>query len=74
LQYNKNYLEKIPFDCYDFFNQNYAEGLIRLNKAKECLDAGFMEAGLILTLLAEENLFHMKILANIAKPKRKKKK
>ena len=64
----------MSFDCYDFFNQNYAEGLLRLHKSKECFDAGFVDAGIVLHLLAEENLFHMKIIAKIPPPKKKRKK
>ena len=70
----KNYLEKMPFDYYDFFNKNYADGILRAKHSQECYNAGFMEAGLILQLLAQENLFHMKVISNIPEPKRKKKK
>ena len=72
--YKKNYLEKMPFDYYDFFNKNYVDGMTRIEKSKECIEAGFIDAGIVLHLLAQENLFHMKVIANIDKPKRKKKK
>jgi len=69
----KNYLEKMPFDYYDFFNKNYVEGMIRTRKAKMCNDAGFYEAGMILELLVQENLIHMKAIAKIPEPRKKKK-
>ncbi len=70
----KNYLEKMPFDYYDFFNKNYAEGTLRAKLAKSMFDKGFYEGYVILMELITENIMHMKAIAKIPEPKRKKKK
>ena len=70
----KNYLEKMPFDYYDFFNQNYTEGMLRTKLAKQLYEHGFYEGYIVLVELIHENLMNMRAIARIPEPKRKKKK
>ena len=61
----KNYLEKIPFDYYDFFNKNYVEGKLRLVVAQDLKMMGHNALSFIFVMLARENLMHMKAIARV---------
>lgn len=70
---HKNYLEKIPFDYYDFFNFNYVQGMSRAMNAKLLYEIGLTREGMIFKMLVSENLINMKAITRIPITKRSKK-